>query len=80
MRHELVSGSEEMNITMKQMSRSIVAGEAGDHSAGLLEREARVVAQAIPYGLGRFTAVMPHLIAKYRGKFRRCDVIISYDP
>jgi len=80
MRHELISASEEMNITMKQTTRSIVAKEAGDYSAGLLDTEGRVIAQAIPYGLGYFTAVMPHIIAKYRGKFRPGDVIISNDP
>ena len=80
MRHELISASEEMNITMKQTTRSIVAKEAGDYSAGLLDPEGRVIAQAIPYGLGYFTAVMPHIIAKYRGKFRPGDVIISNDP
>jgi N-methylhydantoinase B/oxoprolinase/acetone carboxylase alpha subunit len=30
MRHELISASEEMNITMKQTTRSIVAKEGGD--------------------------------------------------
>jgi len=80
MRHELISASEEMNITMKQTTRSIVAKEAGDYSAGLLDPEGRVIAQAIPYGLGYFTAVMPHIIAKYQGKFRPGDVIISNDP
>jgi N-methylhydantoinase B len=80
MRHELISASEEMNITMKQTTRSIVAKEAGDYSAGLLDPDGRVIAQAIPYGLGYFTAVMPHIIAKYRGKFRPGDVIISNDP
>jgi N-methylhydantoinase B len=80
MRHELISASEEMNITMKQTTRSIVAKEGGDFSAGLLDPEGRVIAQAIPYGLGYFTAVMPHIIEKYRGKFRPGDVIISNDP
>ena len=80
MRHELISASEEMNITMKQTTRSIVAKEAGDYSAGLLDPEGRVIAQAIPYGLGYFTAVMPHIIAKYRGSFRPGDLIISNDP
>jgi N-methylhydantoinase B/oxoprolinase/acetone carboxylase alpha subunit len=80
MRHELIPAFEEMNITMKQTTRSIVAKEAGDYSAGLLDPEGRVIAQAIPYGLGYFTAVMPHIIAKYRGKFRLGDVIISNDP
>jgi N-methylhydantoinase B len=80
MRHELISASEEMNITMKQTTRSIVAKEAGDYSAGLLDSDGRVIAQAIPYGLGYFTAVMPHIIAKYRDKFRPGDVIISNDP
>jgi len=80
MRHELISASEEMNITMKQTTRSIVAKEGGDFSAGLLDPEGRVIAQAVPYGLGYFTAVMPHILEKYRGKFRPGDVIISNDP
>lgn len=80
MRHELISCSEEMNITMKQTTRSIVAMEGGDFSAGLLDPEGRVIAQAVPYGLGYFTAVMPHIMRKYRGKFRPGDVIISNDP
>ncbi len=80
MRHELISASEEMNITMKQTTRSIVAKEGGDFSAGLLDPGGRVIAQAIPYGLGYFTAVMPHILAKYDGKFRPGDVIISNDP
>ena len=37
MRHELIAASEEMNITMKQTTRSIVAKEGGDFSAGLLD-------------------------------------------
>jgi len=80
MRHELISCSEEMNITMKQTTRSIVAKEGGDYSAGLLDPEGRVIAQAVPYGLGYFTAVMPHIMKKYRGHFRPGDVIISNDP
>jgi N-methylhydantoinase B len=80
MRHELISASEEMNITMKQTTRSIVAKEGGDFSAGLLDPEGRVIAQAVPYGLGYFTAVMPYILKKYRGKFRPGDVIISNDP
>jgi N-methylhydantoinase B len=80
MRHELISCSEEMNITMKQTTRSIVAKEGGDFSAGLLDPEGRVISQAVPYGLGYFTAVMPHIMSKYRGKFRPGDVIISNDP
>jgi N-methylhydantoinase B len=65
---------------MKQTTRSIVAKEGGDYSAGLLDPEGRVIAQAIPYGLGYFTAVMPHILSKYRGRFRPGDVIISNDP
>src|SRR5690242_10106314 len=61
-RHELISASEEMNITMKQTTRSIVAKEGGDYSAGLLDPDGRVIAQAVPYGLGYFTAVMPHIL------------------
>jgi N-methylhydantoinase B len=80
MRHELISASEEMNITMKQTTRSIVAKEGGDFSAGLLDPEGRVIAQAVPYGLGYFMAVMPHIMRKYAGKFRLGDVIISNDP
>jgi len=80
MRHELISCSEEMSTTMKQTTRSIVAKEGGDFSAGLLDPEGRVIAQAVPYGLGYFTAVMPHIMKKYRGKFRPGDVIISNDP
>jgi N-methylhydantoinase B len=80
MRHELISASEEMNITMKQTTRSIVAKEGGDFSAGLLDPEGRVIAQAVPYGLGYFTAVMPYILKKYQGKFRPGDVIISNDP
>lgn len=80
LRHELISVSEEMNITMKQTTRSIVAKEGGDFSAGLLDPEGRVIAQAVPYGLGYFTAVMPHIMKRYRGRFRPGDVIISNDP
>ena len=79
-RHELVAVSEEMNITMKQTTRSIVAKEGGDFSAGLLDPDGRVIAQAVPYGLGYFTAAMPHIIGKYRDQFRPGDIIISNDP
>jgi N-methylhydantoinase B/oxoprolinase/acetone carboxylase alpha subunit len=67
MRHELISVSEEMNITMKQTTRSIVAKEGGDFSAGIIDPEGNVIAQAVPYGLGYFTAVMPHIIKKWGG-------------
>ncbi len=80
LRHELVAISEEMNITMRQTTRSIVAKEGGDFSAGLLDPEGRVIAQAVPYGLGYFHAAMPHILAKYGGKFRPGDVVISNDP
>lgn len=80
MRHELIAISEEMNITMKQTTRSIVAKEGGDFSAGLLDPEGRVIAQAVPYGLGYFTAVMPHILKAYGGRFRPGDIIISNDP
>jgi len=80
LRHELVAISEEMNITMSQTTRSIVAKEGGDYSAGLMDPEGRVIAQAVPYGLGYFTAAMPHILKKYRGKFRPGDVIVSNDP
>jgi len=80
LRHELVAISEEMNITMSQTTRSIVAKEGGDFSAGLLDPEGRVIAQAVPYGLGYFTAAMPHILRKYKGRFRPGDVIVSNDP
>jgi N-methylhydantoinase B len=80
MRHQLVSVSEEMNITMKQTTRSIVAKEGGDYSAGLLDPAGRVIAQAVPYGLAYFNALMPHIMKKYQGKFRPGDIIISNDP
>ena len=80
MRHELIAASEEMNITMKQTTRSIVAKEGGDFSAGLLDPQGQVIAQAVPYGLGYFTAVMPHIIAQYGGSLRPGDIIISNDP
>ncbi|MBM3491815.1 MAG: hydantoinase B/oxoprolinase family protein [Alphaproteobacteria bacterium] len=80
LRHELVAISEEMNITMKQTTRSIVAKEGGDYSAGLLNQAGQVIAQAVPYGLGYFTAVMPHILRKFGGRFRPGDVIVSNDP
>jgi len=80
MRHQLVSVSEEMNITMKQTTRSIVAKEGGDYSAGLLDPAGGVIAQAVPYGLAYFNALMPHIMRKYRGSFRPGDIIISNDP
>ena len=80
MRHELIAISEEMNITMKQTTRSIVAKEGGDFSAGLLDPAGRVIAQAVPYGLGYFTAVMPHIIRQYGESLRAGDIIISNDP
>ena len=76
MRHELIAISEEMNITMKQTTRS----EGGDFSAGLLDPAGRVIAQAVPYGLGYFTAVMPHIIRQYGESLRAGDIIISNDP
>ena len=80
MRHELISVSEEMNITMKQTTRSIVAKEGGDFSAGIIDPEGNVIAQAVPYGLGYFTAVMPHIIKKWRGHLSPNDMIVSNDP
>lgn len=80
MRHQLVSVSEEMNITMKQTTRSIVAKEGGDYSAGLLDPAGRVMSLAVPYGLAYFNALMPYIMKKYQGKFRPGDVIISNDP
>jgi N-methylhydantoinase B len=80
MRHQLVSVSEEMNITMKQTTRSIVAKEGGDYSAGLLDPAGRVMSQAVPYGLAYFNALMPYIMKKYQDKFRPGDVIISNDP
>jgi N-methylhydantoinase B len=80
MRHELMSIAEEMNITMKQTTRSIVAKEGSDFSAGLLDRNGQLAVQAIPYGAGYFTGVMPTVLAKFAGKFQPGDVILSNDP
>src|SRR5215471_2419540 len=80
MRHELMSVAEEMNITMKQTTRSIVAKEGSDFSAGLLDANGQLAVQAIPYGAGYFTGVMPAVLAKFTGKFQPGDVILSNDP
>jgi N-methylhydantoinase B len=80
MRHQLVSVAEEMNITMKQTTRSIVAKEGSDFSAGLLDLEGHLTVQAIPYGAGYFTGVMPAVLDKFGGKFEAGDIILSNDP
>jgi N-methylhydantoinase B len=80
MRHELMSVAEEMNITMKLTTRSVVAKEGSDFSAGLLDKEGRLAMQAIPYGAGYFTGVMPAVLAKFAGRLHPGDVILSNDP
>jgi N-methylhydantoinase B len=80
MRHELIALSEEMNMTMRQTTRSIIAREASELSAALLSPQGEVLGQAMFYGLGYFTAVMPYLLEKFGGKFRPGDVYATNDP
>src|SRR5260370_33540848 len=80
MRHELISVSEEMNITMKQTTRSIVAKEGGDFSAGIIDPEGNGIAQAGPYGVGYFTGVMPHNIKKRGRRLNPHDMSVSNNP
>lgn len=79
LRHQLVSVSEEMNITMGQTARSLAAKEGGDYSAALLDIEGTVIVQALPYGMAYFIETLPYVIGKYR-VFKPGDIIISNDP
>jgi N-methylhydantoinase B len=79
LRHQLVSVSEEMNITMGQTARSLAAKEGGDYSAALLDVEGKVIVQALPYGMAYFIETLPYVIGKYRA-FKPGDIIISNDP
>jgi N-methylhydantoinase B len=79
MRHQLVSVSEEMNITMGQTARSLAAKEGGDFSAALLDPQGNVIVQALPYGMAYFIETLPYVIGKYR-VFQPGDIIISNDP
>src|SRR5260370_25309972 len=79
MRHQLVSVSEEMNITMGQTARSLAAKEGGDFSAALLDLQGNVIVQALPYGMAYFIETLPYVIARYR-VFKPGAIIISNDP
>jgi N-methylhydantoinase B len=79
LRHQLVSVSEEMNITMGQTARSLAAKEGGDYSAALLDIDGKVIVQALPYGMAYFIETLPYVIGKYRS-FKPGDIIISNDP
>jgi len=80
MRHEFIAVSEEMNMAMKQTARSIVAKEASELSAALLTPAGDVIGQAMIYGLGYVTAVMPYLLRKFGGTFKPGDVFLTNDP
>jgi len=80
MRHEFIALSEEMNMAMRQTARSIVAKEASELSAALLTPGGEVIGQAMIYGLGYVTAVMPYLIRKFGGSFKPGDVFLTNDP
>lgn len=80
MRHEFIALSEEMNMAMRQTARSIIAKESSELSAALLTPKGEVIGQAMIYGLGYFTAVMPYLLEKFGGKFRPGDVFLTNDP
>jgi N-methylhydantoinase B len=80
MRHYLVGVSEEMNITMRQTTRSVMAKEVNDFSSALLDARGTVIAQATPYGLNVFASSVPYMIEKFAGRFRPGDVILTNDP
>src|SRR6185295_18521671 len=80
MRHEFIAISEEMNMSLRQTSRSIVAKEASELSAALLTAKGEVIGQAMIYGLGYLTAVMPYLLKKFGDRFKPGDVFITNDP
>lgn len=80
MRHYLVGVTEEMNITMRQTTRSVMAKEVNDFSSALLDANGTVIAQATPYGLNVFATSVPHVIEKFAGRFRAGDVFITNDP
>jgi N-methylhydantoinase B len=80
MRHYFVGVTEEMNITMRQTTRSVMAKEVNDFSAALLDAKGAVIAQARPYGLSVFVTSVPQVIEKFAGRFRPGDVLITNDP
>jgi N-methylhydantoinase B/oxoprolinase/acetone carboxylase alpha subunit len=80
MRHEFVAISEEMNMTMRQTARSFIAKESSELSAALLTLNGEVMGQGMIFGMGYFTAIMPHLLKKFDGEFRPGDIFLTNDP
>ena len=78
--HQLLGVAEDMNITMRRTTRSVIAKETNDFSAALLDGSGRPIMLAMPYGLRAFAHAGPRTVAKWRGRFRPGDVIISNDP
>ena len=80
LRYELLAASEEMLVTMRRTTRSVLAREGTDYGAAILDARGAIVAQVVPYGFMYFQRAVPHIFEKYGGSLADGDVIISNDP
>ena len=61
LRHQVLSVAEDMDITIRRTTRSVIAKETNDFSAAILDVSGAPVMLAMPYGLRVFChAVPPH--------------------
>jgi N-methylhydantoinase B len=84
---EVVRGSlraiaQEMKIAVMRTAYSPVVASGGDMSAGLADRNGRVIAQGrdIPAQLGALPSSFDSMLANHRGRLEPGDVLIGNDP
>lgn len=80
LRYELLTVAEEMLVTMRRTTRSVLAREGADYGAAVLDAHGQIVAQAVPYGFMYFQTTVPLVIERYRGRLRPGDVVATNDP
>jgi N-methylhydantoinase B len=80
LRYEMLAVAEEMLITMRRATRSVLAREGADYGAAILDTCGRIVAQPVPFGFQYFQLTVPGVIEKYQGRFEPGDVVVTNDP
>ena len=54
MRYELLAACEDMLITMKRATRSVLAKEGADYGTAILDVDGKIIAQPVPFGFMYF--------------------------
>ncbi|GAA4322683.1 hydantoinase B/oxoprolinase family protein [Pigmentiphaga soli] len=81
-RYKLLAIAEEVVEVMTQTSFSPMLNQSRDFSAGLLDRDGHLVAQAerVPIHMGALSAAVRKMIEAFGADLREGDVLIANDP